>query len=84
MIYIDLSYAIFYRYFATYSWYSKQEDVDPKKPMKDEVFRNKYDKLFEKMLNLFSHFPFFCFLSHKKNDPPYFIPPCTVTQAQYF
>ena len=50
MIYIDLSYAIFYRYFATYSWYSKQEDVDPKKPMKDEVFRNKYDKLFEKML----------------------------------
>ena len=61
MIYLDLSYIIFFRYFATYSWYSKQitksnfigdeKKEEPKPvPTKDSIFIEKYNKLFEKML----------------------------------
>lgn len=49
MLLIDLSYFIFYRYFATYSWYKKQngsrDDV-----MRDPVFLEKYDKIFEQTI----------------------------------
>lgn len=45
---IDLSYFIFYRYYATLSWYKKQDDaIKDKSPMTDILFLEKYDKIFE-------------------------------------
>ena len=49
LIIIDLSYWIFYRYFATYSWYSRNDNKN-KIPMKDPIFLEKYDKIFEQTL----------------------------------
>lgn len=43
---IDLSYFIFYRYYATYNWYRKQNGSIPE-VMKDPIFVEKYDKIFE-------------------------------------
>lgn len=43
---IDLSYFIFYRYYATYNWYRKQNGAKPE-VMKDPIFIEKYDKIFE-------------------------------------
>lgn len=52
IILIDLSYYVFYRYFATFNWYKRQTtdniDVDN---IKDNVeFMEKYAKMFEKTL----------------------------------
>jgi 5'-3' exonuclease len=49
---IDLSYYVFYRYFATFNWYKRQttENVDVDN-IKDNVeFMEKYAKMFEKTL----------------------------------
>jgi 5'-3' exonuclease len=51
MLLIDLSYCVFYRYFATYFWYKKQDGFkEDKSPLEDNNFIEKYDKMFEKML----------------------------------
>ena len=47
---IDLSYFIFYRYYATYNWYRKQNESKDKDILKDELFINKYDKIFEQTI----------------------------------
>ena len=57
-LFIDLSYFIFYRYFATYSWYKRQQDDETSKDgesskisvMKDPIFLEKYDKIFEQVI----------------------------------
>lgn len=49
---IDLSYYVFYRYFATFNWYKRQttENVDVEH-IKDNIeFMEKYAKMFEKTL----------------------------------
>jgi 5'-3' exonuclease len=47
---IDLSYFVFYRYFATFNWYNRQAgtNVDASHIMDDKVFVEKYSKMFEK------------------------------------
>lgn len=49
---IDLSYYVFYRYFATFNWYNRQggTDVDVAHIMEDNVFLEKYSKMFEKTI----------------------------------
>lgn len=49
-ILIDLSYFIFYRYYATYNWYRRQDGADPENALKDPVFVAKYDKIFEQTI----------------------------------
>lgn len=49
---IDLSYYVFYRYFATFNWYKRQttENIDVEH-IKDNIeFMEKYSKMFEKTL----------------------------------
>lgn len=46
---IDASYFVFYRFYATQNWYRFQEDVKVE-CMSDDVFVEKYDKIFEKTL----------------------------------
>lgn len=51
MLLIDLSYYIFYRYYATYNWYIKQKEAKERKSVtQDPLFLEKYDKMFEKAL----------------------------------
>lgn len=51
MLLIDLSYSVFYRYFATYFWYKRQDTFDESKSvLEDKLFKDKYDKMFETML----------------------------------
>lgn len=48
---IDTSYYVFYRYFATFNWYRRQngnENVSAATIMTDETFVDKYTKMFEK------------------------------------
>lgn len=49
---IDLSYFVFYRYFATFNWYKRQAGVaiDVEKIIEDPVFMEKYSKMFEKTI----------------------------------
>jgi len=49
---IDLSYFVFYRYFATFNWYKRQAGVavDVEKIIEDAVFMEKYSKIFEKTI----------------------------------
>lgn len=47
MLLIDLSYFIFYRYYATYSWYRKSGQEAQPPPMQSAVFLSKYDQMFE-------------------------------------
>jgi 5'-3' exonuclease len=47
---IDLSYFIFYRYYATYNWYKKQNDSKDVNILKDNLFLDKYDKIFEQTI----------------------------------
>lgn len=49
MLLIDLSYFIFYRYYATYTWYKKQNGAI-EKVMRDPIFIEKYDKIFEQTI----------------------------------
>lgn len=46
---IDLSYFIFYRYYATLNWYKKQKEAK-QDVMKDSLFLDKYDKIFEQTI----------------------------------
>jgi 5'-3' exonuclease len=52
IILIDTSYYVFYRYYATYNWYRKQnigsETMLVENIMKDDIFVDKYTKMFEK------------------------------------
>lgn len=49
---IDLSYYVFYRYFATFNWYKRQttENVDVEHIKDNVTFMEKYAKMFEKTL----------------------------------
>lgn len=49
LLLIDLSYYIFYRYYATYNWYIKQDNSQTE-VMKDPIYVEKYDKMFEQIL----------------------------------
>jgi 5'-3' exonuclease len=50
VLFIDLSYYIFYRWFAIYNWYKlsqqKEPDIDQIFENTDNLFLNKFDKLF--------------------------------------
>lgn len=46
---IDLSYFIFYRYYATLNWYKKQNEAK-EDVMRDSLFLDKYDKIFEQTI----------------------------------
>lgn len=52
IILIDTSYYVFYRYYATYNWYRKQNigstTYETEHIMEDPVFSEKYVKMFEK------------------------------------
>lgn len=50
---IDLSYFVFYRYFATFNWYKRQAgvNVDVEHIIQDAVFMDKYSKMFEKTIH---------------------------------
>lgn len=54
VILIDTSYYVFYRYYATYNWYRKQNigsvTYENERVMEDPVFSEKYVKMFEKHL----------------------------------
>ena len=52
MIFIDLSYFVFYRYYATFNWLKKflQLDITSETIMENQQFIEKYSKLFEKTL----------------------------------
>jgi 5'-3' exonuclease len=52
MLLIDMSYYVFYRYFATYNWYRRQADgdIDVEDIMNNAVFMDKYAKMFEKTI----------------------------------
>lgn len=49
---IDLSYYVFYRYFATFNWYKKQtaDNIDVENIKDNVAFMEKYAKMFEKTL----------------------------------
>jgi 5'-3' exonuclease len=49
---IDMSYYVFYRYFATYNWYKRQNNANAivETIMENEEFVQKYAKMFEKTL----------------------------------
>jgi 5'-3' exonuclease len=51
-VWVDMSYFIFYRYYATFNWLKKylQEDVRTADIMENVTFMEKYPKLFEKTL----------------------------------
>jgi 5'-3' exonuclease len=55
IVLIDLSYFVFYRYFATFNWYKRQSSsgsgVDVENIIQDTVFMDKYSKMFEKTIN---------------------------------
>lgn len=53
IVLIDLSYFVFYRYFATFNWYKRQSgvNVDVEHIIQDAVFMDKYSKMFEKTIN---------------------------------
>jgi len=49
LLLIDASYFVFYRFYAVYSWWSRQEEnkgKSGKDAMEDLVFREKYNKMF--------------------------------------
>ena len=50
---VDLSYMVFYRYFATFNWYKRQAnaDIDVDNIIHNVVFMEKYCKMFEKAIN---------------------------------
>ena len=52
VLFVDLSYCIFYRYYATFNWIKKfaKIDVEVEKILENPQFVEKYDKMFEKML----------------------------------
>lgn len=47
MLLIDLSYFIFYRYYATYSWHRRASVDDETPPMQSAPFLSKYNQTFE-------------------------------------
>lgn len=47
MLLIDLSYFIFYRYYATYGWYRKSQPEGAAPPMQNSAFISKYNQTFE-------------------------------------
>lgn len=49
-LYIDGSYFVFYRFFATKNWYKLQELAEEEDMMSNKVFLEKYDKMFEKTI----------------------------------
>jgi 5'-3' exonuclease len=51
-LFFDMSYCIFYRYYATFNWLKKFKESDVKACdiMEDETFMDKYPKLFEKAI----------------------------------
>lgn len=53
IVLIDLSYFVFYRYFATFNWYKRQTNlsIDVEHIIQDAVFMDKYSKMFEKTIN---------------------------------
>lgn len=53
IVLIDLSYYVFYRYFATFNWYKRQtqSNIDVDNIIQDAVFMDKYSKMFEKTIN---------------------------------
>lgn len=52
IVFIDTSYYIFYRYFATFNWFKKysQKDIESESIIENETFMEKFDKLFERDL----------------------------------
>jgi 5'-3' exonuclease len=50
---IDLSYYVFYRYFATFNWYKRQttDNIDVENIKNNVEFMEKYAKMFEKTLS---------------------------------
>lgn len=51
LLFIDGSYFIFFRYYATYNWYRLQKHTTPTNElMDDELFVSKYAKMFEKTI----------------------------------
>lgn len=57
LLLIDSSYFVFYRFYATYNWYSLQKkgtdggaNISPEHVMSDPVFVEKYDKMFARTL----------------------------------
>jgi 5'-3' exonuclease len=53
LIFVDCSYFVFFRYYATLFWYKKQkapEEVDIGGLINDSVFTAKYDKTFEQII----------------------------------
>ena len=49
IILVDTSYYVFYRYYATYNWYRKQnQGFETERIMDDPIFVDKYVKMFEK------------------------------------
>lgn len=55
VIFIDLSYYIFYRWFALYHWYkiSQRKEPDIENIFNDDIFIEKYDKLFWETIKKF-------------------------------
>lgn len=52
MILVDLSYYVFYRYYATYNWFKTYMKLDVNKDdiLKQPLFMEKYNKIFERTL----------------------------------
>jgi len=49
-IFVDGSYFIFYRFFATLNWFKHQKDIAIDDVMTNNIFMEKYEKMFEKTL----------------------------------
>ena len=49
ILFIDMSYYIFYRFYALRNWYkrSQEDELDVETLMENELFINKYHKLFK-------------------------------------
>ena len=51
ILFIDGSYYVFYRYYAIYNWWRKQNEAKRDiKPMSDPLFKEKYAKLFKSQI----------------------------------
>ncbi len=54
LLFVDGSYYVFYRYYATMTWWSKQDEnknKDKRHAMSDKTFSEKYEKMFYSTLN---------------------------------
>jgi 5'-3' exonuclease len=51
-LYFDLSYCIFYRFFACLSWYKRQnEEIDIDEIINNKIFMSKYEEMFIRCIN---------------------------------